>query len=216
MRTVNINIALMLQCCSRKPEQPDKRDTPRLSTMLLHRCMNSGSHKTALAGVYGCNISVIAHHTACINMLVCTILILQHCVGAHHASDEHAQPECRQAGTCTEFAHHNCCSVLGNIAGSMLLGVVVDKTCSYNAAYVIMGIVLIAGGVLALAVADRPAGAAHEREALNGGVQSGAIIARRTDIEMSWQEDDADGADSMHKSGPGLPATDLDSVHDEM
>jgi predicted MFS family arabinose efflux permease len=46
---------------------------------------------------------------------------------------------------------------VGNVAGffgSMLLGVVVDATCSYDGAFILMGIVLMIGGLLVLAVQE--------------------------------------------------------------
>lgn len=102
---------------------------------------------------------------------------------------------------------------LGNVAGffgSLLLGVVVDRTCSYDAAYVTMGVVLIGGGALALTVADRPAGAAHETEALNGGVQSGAMLPHST--EMTWQGGESYDGDGELKT----PDAEAAGVPDEL
>ena len=92
---------------------------------------------------------------------------------------------------------------IGNVAGffgSLMLGVVVDRTCSYDAAYVIMGVVLIIGGIIVLTVREGPADRGKTAGAIASLHDGGNGVGNGTlDVELVAQPDFVEG--EMHDDG---------------
>ena len=114
-------------------------------------------HITCGYGVSGlfCALLPVFDHLGLIPGFVCLTIVIVFCLSPNGCLLALASSSGQGPAMPFNLAVFNSIGNVAGFFGSLLLGVVVSRTCSYNAAYVIMGVVLMLGGLLALLVQDK-------------------------------------------------------------